>query len=102
MYWRSDKRVIYAVIKGGRWEAYGDRWVEGNPDYSCQSDTPGVPVRGFGRVWCDQSSVRNGVGNTTADEYAVDLTVQQFASGLIMQTEDRILVFYNDGSWERH
>jgi hypothetical protein len=24
MYWRSDKRVIYAVIKGGRWEAYGD------------------------------------------------------------------------------
>jgi serine/threonine protein kinase len=102
MYWRGDNLVIYAVMKGGRWEAYSDRWVEGSPDYSCQADTPGVPVRGFGRVWCDQSSVRSGVGNAAAGEYALDITVQQFAGGLIMQTDDRVLVLYNDGSWERH
>lgn len=101
MYWRGDNLMIYAVITGGRWEVYGDRWVEGHPDYSCQADTPGVPVRGFGRVWCDQSSVRSGVGNSTVAEYAMEITVQQFAGGLIMQTDDRILVLYNDGSWER-
>ncbi len=102
MYWRGDNRMIYAIVRGGHWEAYNDTWVEGDPPYSCQADTPGVPVRGFGRVWCNHASVRNGLGKTKADEYAINITAQQFVGGLIIQTDDRVLAIYNDGSWERH
>jgi serine/threonine protein kinase, bacterial len=100
MYWRKDNSMIYAVIKGGRWESHRDTWQEGDPAYTCGTpETPPTPVRGFGRVWCNNASVRNGVGNAVEGEYAMSIIAQQFESGQIMQTDDRTLVLFNDGSW---
>ena len=103
MYWRKDNSAIYAVIKGGHWESHRDTWQEGEPAYTCGTpQTPPTPIRGFGRVWCNNPNVRSGVGNAVSGEYAMSITAQQFERGLIMQTDDRTVVLFDNGTWERH
>jgi serine/threonine protein kinase, bacterial len=103
MYWREDNDQIYVLYKSGRWEVHRDIWNDGDPDYSCgTTETPPTPIRGFGKIWCTFASVRNGLGNATEGERGLTVTVQQFDNGFIVQTDNRTLVFYNDGTWERH
>ncbi len=102
MVWREDDDRIYAIYNSGRWESHADTWNEGDADYSCGgSETPPTPVRGFGRAWCNFASIRNGLGNAVEGERGLGITVQQFANGFILKTEDRTVVLYNDQTWER-
>jgi serine/threonine protein kinase len=102
MYWREDDDRIYALYNNGQWEVHRDTWNEGDPDYSCgTAATPPTPVRGFGRAWCNFASIRNGLGNATEGERGLGITVQQFDNGVIVRTDNRTLVLYNDQTWER-
>jgi serine/threonine protein kinase len=103
MYWREDNDRIYAVYRGGRWESHADTWNEGDPDYSCDTpETPPTPVRGFGKIWCSFPTIKQGLGNALEGEAGFNATLQNFQNGFILQTDDRTLVMYNDGNWERY
>ncbi len=102
MIWRKDNDRIYAIYNSGRWESHADTWLEGDPDYSCGgSETPPTPIRGFGRAWCNFASIRNGLGNAVDGERGLGITVQQFANGFIVRTDNQTMVLYNDQTWER-
>ena len=103
MYWRENNDRIYAVYRGGRWESHADTWNEGDADYSCGTpQTPPTPIRGFGRTWCSFASIKQGLGNALDGEAGLTVTIQTFNNGFIMQTDDRTLVLYSNGSWERY
>jgi hypothetical protein len=102
MIWREDNDRIYAFYSNGQWESHRDTWNEGDPNYSCGTpSTPPTPLRGFGRAWCNFASIRNGLGNATEGERGLGITVQNFANGAIVRTDNQTFVLYNDGSWER-
>lgn len=103
MYWREDTDRIYAVYKNNRWESHADTWNDGDADYSCgKPETPPTPIRGFGRAWCNFASIKQGMGNALDGEAAFTATVQAFQNGYIMRTDDRTLVMYSSGNWERY
>ncbi len=103
MYWRQDNDRHYALFNGDGWGTYANTWREGDPVYSCGPESsPPTPLRGFGRVWCDHASVRNGLGNATTAERGFNGTVQDFENGLILRTDDgTTYVLYSGNGWEK-
>ncbi len=93
MLWRGDTRTIYVIPPGdpvsGLTEVmvYEDNWSEEMPEIppSCAGLTPPMglemPVRGFGKVWCD-NSLYDLIGFGLGSEKAVDLFVQEAERGL--------------------
>ena len=86
MLWREDNAVIYVLYNDGRWAQYDDLWREGDAAFTCGEPTnPPTPVRGFGRVWCDQPAVRRGLGAATAAEIGdAGGQAQDFVNGMIL------------------
>ena len=90
MLWRQDNAVIYVLTNDGRWAQYDDLWREGDAEFNCGEPTnPPTPVRGFGRVWCDQPAVRQGLGAATAAEIGdAGGQAQDFVNGMILAAPD--------------
>lgn len=107
MFWRGDEATIYALPDGRPFAAFADTWEESQPLYSCPdlspSQTPPTPQRGFGKVWCLEAGVRQGLGNATGQERAFRATAQPFDSGLIFQTDAGVwyVLERRSNSWER-
>jgi Tol biopolymer transport system component len=100
MFWRGDNRSIYVVYNSGRWSSHSDTWREGQPAFTCGvNSSPPTPVRGFGKVWCENSQVREGLGDATNQEYSITATLQGFANGLVMRAEGRTYVLFYSGEW---
>jgi Tol biopolymer transport system component len=100
MFWRGDNRSIYVLYNSGRWSSHSDTWREGQPTFTCGvNSSPPTPLRGFGKVWCENSQVREGLGNATNQEYAITATLQGFANGLVMRAEGRTYVLFYSGEW---
>lgn len=100
MFWRSDNRVIYVLYNTGLWASYTDGWREGNAEFSCgNASSPPTPKRGFGKVWCENNNLRQGLGDAVDAEYATSGFFQGYGGGLILQTGSRTFIFYNDGTW---
>jgi hypothetical protein len=108
MFWRKDKDEIYVLTQGGSWQMYTDTWEEGMDEYSCpdvaQRQTPPTPVRGFGKVWCEQLGGPDAdIGWAVSAERAYDAHWQSFERGLMWQgREAYIYALYHDGSWQLH
>jgi hypothetical protein len=73
MYWwdnPEDPDYIWVLVgsppdsRGGtRWDSYEDDWKGGDPEYTCdEARVREGPKRGFGKVWCEQNLLRNGLG----------------------------------------
>ena len=90
MLWREDNAVIYVLTNDGRWAQYDDLWREGDATFTCgEPANPPTPVRGFGRVWCDQPAVRRGLGAATAAEIGdAGGRAQDFVNGMILAAPD--------------
>lgn len=90
MIWRQDNSAIYVFLNDGTWKQYDDLWAEGDPEFSCgEALSPPTPVRGFGRVWCDNPSVRESLGAATAVEIGDSGgSVQDYVNGLILLAPD--------------
>ncbi|MFO7539645.1 MAG: DUF5050 domain-containing protein, partial [Chloroflexota bacterium] len=100
MFWRGDNRSIYVVYNSGRWSSHSDTWRDGQPAFTCGvNSSPPTPVRGFGKVWCDNSQVREGLGDATNQEYLITAMLQGFTNGLAMRAEGRTYVFFYSGEW---
>jgi photosystem II stability/assembly factor-like uncharacterized protein/DNA-binding beta-propeller fold protein YncE len=99
MIWRSDTRTIYVVRifdrLTGRSEAwvYHDTWSEGMPEIpsACAGLTPPawleIPVRGFGKVWCD-NGLYERIGFGYGSEQGDDLLIQEADQGLYLGLPD--------------
>lgn len=105
MLWRGDADLIYVLYHDGRWESYPNEWREGDATYSCGDVDPATtPVRGFGRVWCDNPAVRQQLGPVTAAEIGDSgSVVQEFVNGtiLIAPFGDPFVLVGEDGVWRR-
>ena len=106
MIWRSDNREIY-VIDGqdtdasqGMLLAYTDFWTEGMAEVppACAGMTvPSgyqLPVRGFGKVWCDNNLV-GSVGWPAQLEASVNLLVQPLSAGLLLKVSGPVPAVYS-------
>ncbi len=105
MLWRQDNAVIYVLTNDGRWAQHDDLWREGDAEFTCGELTnPPTPVRGFGRVWCDQPAVRQGLGAATAAEIGdAGGRAQDFANGMLLAAPDgSIFVLVGEtATWRR-
>jgi len=108
MFWRKDIREIYVLIQNGNWRMYVDTWEENMDEYSCpevaERKTPPTPIRGFGKVWCEQLGGPNAeVGWAINNELPYDAQWQHFEYGLMWQGLDgRIYVLPEGNSWQSY
>ncbi|HEX7592713.1 MAG TPA: hypothetical protein VF429_00935, partial [Anaerolineae bacterium] len=107
LFYRDDEKRIYVLFADKTWAAFDDTWSASLPVDACPSVTVGAgltkPQRGFGKVWCDQSSVRVKIGAATATEHGLYTALtQRYERGQIFASELPSLVFvlYADGKWE--
>ena len=101
--WREDNDKIYVLYEAGWWERYDDIWREGDPEFACGTpQSPPTPKRGFGKIWCTYTPVRQRLGNATSAEMGQNGTVQECSSGLILRMgSGRIYKLFADGGWTR-
>lgn len=107
MFWRSDIASIYALPANQPYARFDDTWDDSQPAYGCPefgpSETPPTPQRGFGKVWCNNPSLREALGNATGAETLAEANVQEFEDGLIFQPDGGAVYMLEFGSngWER-
>jgi len=115
IYWRnnlgSPADYIYVLYyqggtdpTEGTWERYEDTWTEGMAVYSCPEATPPKgPRRGFGKLWCNNLGVRNGLGDPTEEEVGRNAGFQDFEDGALLWTSrlHYIYAVFDDGTWRR-
>ena len=107
MLWRSDTSTIYALGDDGRWSAYPDTFVEGEPEKDPALSPPAgylQPIRGFGKVWREHSDVAERLGWATTPEGAVSGMIQRFERGIIIGTGLRTVALIEEtpdsGMWK--
>jgi hypothetical protein len=106
MLWRQDLGHIYVLHSDdATWQEFEDTWEEGQPVYACPelapSETPPTPCRGFGRVWCLQSGVKDRIGKGEERESGYTGVIQAFQYGLMVtSSENGVYILLDNGSWE--
>ncbi len=107
LFYRDDEKRIYVLFADKTWAAFDDTWNASLPVDACPSVTVGAgltkPQRGFGKVWCEQSSVRVKLGAATAPEHGLyPALTQRFERGQLFASELPSLVFVlsAEGRWE--
>jgi photosystem II stability/assembly factor-like uncharacterized protein len=106
MLWRSDTAEIYALPFDQPYIRLPDTWKASQPEYTCPeeapSQTPPTPKRGFGKIWCQQPQLRQQLGNATAEEQLVEVTLQEFESGLIFSLDGIVYILEDQSErWEQ-
>ncbi len=117
---------VYVVLESGQgkgawtgsgtWKAYPSAWHKGDPDYSCDRERPypQQPIQGFGRIWCDYSEVRHGLGwgvdrmrdQDRESPGASVYRLQKFTGGFVFRDSDGwthhlAYVFFDSGKFVR-
>jgi hypothetical protein len=86
MIWRESKE-IYALGVGNAFYKVSDTWNETLPANDPALNPPAglaQPVRGFGYVWRNNPSIRNGLGWALSGEQRVDGYWQEFERGFMI------------------
>jgi len=105
MFYRDDEKKIYAIADDKSWVAFDDAWIAGMPEDSCPSIAASAgrikPKRGFGKVWCENESVRAKIGAATfAEEGTLSMTVQRGEHGLMFGISGVAWALEDGGKWE--
>lgn len=108
MFYRDDEKQIYVMFTNKTWKSFADTWNAALPADSCPSVSVRSgfvkPIRGFGKVWCEQTEVRDRLGAATAPESSAVYQglVQRFAQGLMFTGAQagQVYVLFSDGKWE--
>lgn len=96
--WRQDANRIYILYNNGSYSSYPDL----SPPGHRESD---LIKGGFGYLWNENATVRNGLGNPLAIEFnATDFAVQDFAGGTIFyffeNDAHNYVLFADTGQWK--
>lgn len=92
---------------GNNWSRYDNTWTPDDPIFppDCpDAQEPYGPMLGFGKIWCDYPSVRDGMGAALEKESASnDAIVQFFTKGVrfYFPAHEEIWVLSFDGTWKR-
>jgi hypothetical protein len=111
MLWFSHEKQIYVLYPGGAYAAYPDTWVEDvDPTFSCnplggEADSPPLPRRGFGKLWCSDPAIQEAMGTVPREERLCQHAVlQQFEAGRLLACfEDATIRYFrllDDGAWD--
>ncbi len=98
MFWRGDIALIYVLTAEGVWASYPDRWVAG--DLEPTSEPPEghyAPVRGFGRLWRENRTVRDALGWPNTPERALRGAAQPFERGQMLLPDRQIVYVLPEG-----
>ncbi|HVC33684.1 MAG TPA: zf-HC2 domain-containing protein [Chloroflexota bacterium] len=100
---RDDVRQIFVIRDDGTWFVYPDTYQNGEalPDVGAAPAGLFAPVGGLGKLWREQSGLRQALGWATAPEQGVSGAYQDFAAGRMVWTSDKtIYALYSDGTWK--
>jgi hypothetical protein len=76
--------AIYVLYAGGNFVRYPDTWIDGvDPVSGGETPPAGLfePIRGFGKLWRNDPSVRNGLGWATQPESGTTASLLLFQAG---------------------
>ncbi|MGD2165300.1 MAG: hypothetical protein PVH50_07205 [Anaerolineae bacterium] len=83
MLWVGGEDRVYVLFddhQHPRWTAFSDEWHEGEPILDPEIDPPAglyQPVRGFGMVWREESTVRERLGWAVDQERGYQTAIQR-------------------------
>lgn len=110
MLWFSDVAMIYVLFPDGHYEMYEDTWEEGDPTFTCnpiggEPDSPPLPRRGFGKLWCTYPDIQETLGTVVKEERLCQhAVVQEFEKGRLLACFEDATVRYfrllNDMTWD--
>lgn len=105
MIWRSDDPDIYVLFSNHEWKSFKNNYRFGDPLASCNTESPArnrlVPLLGFGKIWCDNQSIKKELGYATVGENAQDRAIQTFENGwLILINYTVHAIFYEKEQWD--
>ena len=103
---RQDTGAIYVLFSTHNYQAFNETWAKSEPVYSCpelaKSTTPPTPRNAFGKVWCSQQTVRDGLGLATEAEVTANAALQAFEHGLIFEIRRQVFMLVeSSSSWEQ-
>jgi hypothetical protein len=117
-FWRNNELVpanyIYMLfykdgtdeMQGTTWLQFEDLWREGMPEFSCpEAEANGAlgPKRGFGKVWCEEIAVHDGLKLPMVVEQGANGGFQDFEGGVMLWIArlGYVYVLHSDGDWQR-
>jgi len=102
----QSQPAIYTLFGNGTYQRFNDTFQDGvDPASGGASPPPGAlePVRGFGKVWREQSSVRDGLGWATSGESGGSAQVLLFERGEMVSVaqagQTYVLISGAPGTW---
>ncbi len=99
----NKNKTIYVFFADHTYRQFSDSWKDGSSEDSCPDISPSIgvkPIRGFGKVWCENSDVRDKLMGATAIEEGVTLFVQRFEHGSIWAGSSVVPAILDDGTWQ--
>jgi hypothetical protein len=104
MLWRGDTAEIVVLSNDNRWQAYTDRFVEGQAERDPTIVAPAgklQPIRGFGKLWREQAGVRDQLGWAIGKEGGVTALVQSFEHGFLIRLGGLVYALVEQGDGQR-
>lgn len=104
------KKIYVLFSDETRWKTFEDTWTIKKPQFSCDENPPDgrfQPAWGFGKVWCENKEVKNGLGLATMqEETQVDLLLQSYDEGWLIFLDNNIYALVNSngsisGTWKK-
>lgn len=102
----QPQAAIYALYNNGTYQRFNDTFTEGvDPERSGAQPPPGLqePVRGFGKVWRENPSVRETLGWATGGESGGTAQVLMFERGEMVSVaqagQTYIMITGAPGTW---
>jgi serine/threonine-protein kinase len=102
----QPQTAIYVLFNNHTYQRFNDTYQEGvDPNSSGAAAPEGMlePVRGFGKVWRDNTSARDNLGWATSGESAGSAQIQVFERGEILTLSNTgqtyILMTGAPGTW---
>lgn len=108
MVWIADPNggagTIYAAADTFAYSAHPDTWIAGvDPERGNESPPAGLvePIRGFGKVWRENTAVRDALGWALAVEAGMQVSIQRYERGAMMTHPQRgeVILWGSDGTW---
>jgi hypothetical protein len=110
MLWFSNEGLIYVLLPNQQWATYEDTWSEDQPTFTCnplggEEDSPPLPRRGFGKVWCTVEGLVETLGPVPREERLCQHTVvQRFELGRLLACYEDATIRYirllDNGTWD--
>ncbi len=110
MLWFGAEERIYALLPSGQYELFDDTWDEATEEeYLCnplgdEVDSPPLPRRGFGKIWCSSEQLQQTLGQVEREERLCQHAVtQEFQAGRLVACFEDATVYYfqltEGGQW---